>query len=141
MIEELLPIHPKLVHFPIALFFTALGFEILSLVFRKDSFHKTAFYLFVTAVLASVIAVRSGLWEAARLHLNHPVLARHRTFGLWTMWVSVVSLPVLWVLKVFNPKIFQFVFIIVLLGIAGLVTVTSHFGGDMVYEYGAGMKN
>jgi len=36
MFSWLNPIHPKLVHFPIALFTMALVFEWISLLFKKD---------------------------------------------------------------------------------------------------------
>ena len=140
MLEYLEPIHPKLVHFPIALFITALGLDLASFIFRKEDFHKAAVYIYVIAALMTPLVVRSGLWEEERFHLNHPVLTKHRTFALWTMWVSLMSLPVLWFLKQKSRKFFRAFFMILLIGIAGLVTLTGHNGGRMVFEYGVGME-
>ncbi|MCB9757454.1 MAG: hypothetical protein H6753_03405 [Candidatus Omnitrophica bacterium] len=141
MFEQLIPLHPKLVHFPIALFVTALGFEVFALLLRKERLHQTAMYLFVVAALASVVVVRSGIWEQARLHLNHPLLTQHRMWALWTMGFSLAALPVLWISKVFLSKYFRFVFLIILLAVVGLVSFTAHHGGRMVYEYGVGVEN
>ncbi len=141
MFQSLMPLHPKLVHFPIALFVTALGFEIFALLFRKDRAHQTAIYVFVVAALASVGVVYSGLAEQTRLHLNHPILTQHRVFALWTMGVSLAALPVLWIVKALVPKYFRFVFLIVLLAVVSLVSVAAHHGGRMVYEYGVGVEN
>ena len=140
MFESLIPIHPKLVHFPIALFMTSLGFEVAAFVLRKDHFHKTAVYLYVVAALMSFVVVQSGIWEQARLHLNHPVLTQHRMMGLWTMWISLISLPVMWLLKLFLPKFFRPAFVIFLVVVCRIVTLTAHEGGKMVYEYGVGVE-
>jgi len=55
--------------------------------------------LYVFAALIAPLVVRAGLWETERLNLNHPLMERHQLYALWTMWVSLMSLPVLWLLK------------------------------------------
>ncbi|MBP9855613.1 MAG: DUF2231 domain-containing protein, partial [Candidatus Omnitrophica bacterium] len=86
------------------------------------------------------LVVLTGLQEANHLHLSHPVLTIHKNFGLLTMWTSLISLPVLWIVSQRNPKLFRAVFLIFVLAIAILVTVTGHQGGRMVYEYGVGIS-
>lgn len=134
-------IHPRIVHFPIALFITALGLEIISIIFRKDKLHATALHIYVVAALLTPLVIRTGLWEETRLHLNHPVLTTHRTFALWTMWISLGSLPILWFMKQELSKYNRAVFVIFLLIIVSLVSITAHNGGRMVYEYGVGVAN
>ncbi len=140
MFDYFIPLHPKLVHYPIALFTTAIGFEIASLIFRKESLHKTALNIYVFAALLTPIVVRTGLWEEERLNLGHPVLNLHRTLGLWTMWISLLSLPVLWFIKNELPRYSRIVFLFFLLGVVTFVSLTGHNGGRMVYEYGAGIE-
>lgn len=140
MLEFLQPIHPKMVHFPIALFLTALGLDLASLIFKKEDLHKAAWHIYVIAALMTPLVVRTGIWEAARLHLNHPVLTKHRTFALWAMWVSLMSLPVLWFIKQRSKKFFRVFFVILLIGAAVFVTLAAHNGGRLVYEYGVGME-
>lgn len=140
MLDFLQPIHPKIVHFPIALFMTALGLDFASFIFKKESLHKTAWHIYVIAAFMTPLVVRTGIWEEDRFHLSHPVLDLHRLFALWTMWISLMSLPVLWLIKQKSQKFFRVFFIILLIGIAGLVTFTGHNGGRMVYEYGVGME-
>ena len=139
MLDFLQPIHPKIVHFPIALFMTALGLDFVSLILKKESLHKTALHIYVIAALMTPLVVRTGIWEEERFHLSHPVLDLHRLFALWTMWISLMSLPVLWFIKQKFQKFFRVLFMILLIGIAGLVTLTGHNGGRMVYEYGVGV--
>ena len=133
-------VHPKVVHFPVALFMTALGLDLAGLIFKRESFHKTAVQIYVIAALMTPLVVRTGIWEAARLHLNHPVLEKHRMFALWTMWASLMSLPVLWFIKKKSQKFFRVFFVTFLIVTAGLVTVAGHNGGRMVYEYGVGVE-
>jgi uncharacterized membrane protein len=140
MPEWLIPLHPKLVHFPLALFVTALGFDAVSLLFKNEGLHKTALNMYVLAALVTPLVVRTGMWEAERLNLSHPILESHRTFALWTMWLSLMSLPVLWSFKKWLPKYFRMLFVLFLIGVAGAVTLAGHNGGRMVYEYGVGVE-
>lgn len=140
MLDYLIPLHPKFVHFPVALFTTALAFDVLGFISRKESLHKTALNIYIFATLLTPVVVRTGLWEEERLHLGHPVLETHRMFALWTMWVALMSLPVLWFIKKELPRHFRVIFMIFLLGVVAFVSLTGHNGGRMVYEYGAGVE-
>lgn len=140
MLESLIPLHPKLVHFPIALFVGALGFDVLSFLFKKEGLHKTALNMYILAALITPLVVRTGIWEAERLNLSHPILEIHKKFALWAMWGSLMSLPVLWFIKKEAPKYFRIVFLILLIGVVGIVSLASHNGGRMVYEYGVGVE-
>ena len=138
-------LHPKLIHFPIALFISAMGLEMLSLVFefasggRKDTLHRTALHIYTLAALMTPLAVLTGLQDAGHLHLNHPVLNTHKTFALLTMWGSLVSLPILWFLRK-HIKMFRILFLVFTLIIVTFVTIAGHNGGRMVYEYGVGVE-
>lgn len=133
-------LHPMVIHFPIALFIVALGFEVLSLMLKKENLHQCALYLYVLAALITPLVVRTGIWEAEKLHLNHPLLDRHRLYALWTMWVSLASLPVLYFLKNKYIKCFRIVFLLFLISVASLVSIAADKGGRMVYEYGVGVE-
>ena len=134
------PFHPVVVHFPIALFMSALFLKLCGLTFRKESLQNTAFYLYVFAALITPWVVRSGSWEADRLHLHHPLLDAHERFALYTMWSSLIALPVLYFIRKEFPKYFSMIFLVFLIVTASCVVLTGDRGGRMVYEYGAGMK-
>ena len=133
-------VHPKVIHFPIALFIGAMGMEVLSLIFKKDNLHRTAFHMYILATVITPFVVLTGLQEAEHLHLSHPILTIHRNFALLTMWGSLVSLPILWLAKKKGEKVLKIVFIVFLLMLAAFVSVTGYNGGRMVYEYGVGME-
>ena len=127
-----------LVHFPIALFVGALVFEILGLILKIEPFRKTALHIYTFAALFSPLVVLSGLEEADDLNLRHPILSWHKNFALWTMWFSLVSLPILWFIRKKISKSFSILFLTILVCVVVLVTLTAYNGGRLVYEYGVG---
>jgi len=134
-------LHPIIVHFPVALFLTAAGLEVLSLIFKKESLHQTAWHLFILAVAAAPLAVWTGLQEAEEHNLiNHAVFNLHKNFGLLTMWGSLVSLPVILFFKKKNTRWFRTVFVVCAFLISMSVAITAYNGGKMVYEYGIGVE-
>ena len=138
--EALLPLHPKCVHFPIALMFSAMGMQVLGLAFKKETWRSAAWTMFVMAVIALPIVALSGLWEADRLHLHHPVLEEHKQWAFAALWSSLAGLPVLWFFRSKNNKVFQVLFLVAAAGISFLLFSAAHEGGEMVYEYGVGVS-
>ena len=135
-----LPIHPITVHFPIAFLLGAFLFEIASLIFKRENFHHTAWYLFIVGAFASVVSVLTGLWEANRLNLHHPELYEHRLFGLLTMSASLIGVLIVWLLRKKRSRLARPVLMGFLLAIVILVYLTGSHGGELVYEYGAGVS-
>lgn len=138
LVGLLYPLHPKLVHFPIALLVSAMGLQALGIFFKKDAWCKGAWIMFILGVIAMPVVVLSGLQEADRLHLHHPVLSLHKQFAFLAMWVSLAALPVLWFIR--SKKIFQIIFLIVLVAVSSFLALAAHQGGRMVYEYGVGVS-
>lgn len=132
-------LHPKLIHFPIALFLSAMGLEVLSLVIKKESLHRTALHIYILAALTTPLAVLTGLQDAKHIHLNHPILTIHQNFAFLTMWGSLASLLIFWFIRK-NAKVFRSVFLIFALLIVTFVSITGYNGGRMVYEYGVGVE-
>ncbi len=132
--------HPRSVHFPIALFISAMGLDVLSLFLKKENLHRTAVHMYVLATLVTPLVVLTGLSEAEHLHLHHPVLNLHKTFALLTMSTSFISLPILWIVKKKNAKAFRTTFFLFALLSVIFVSITGYNGGRMVYEYGVGVE-
>ncbi len=136
--EHSFHLHPIIVHFPIALFVTAFGLELLSLVFKKEIFHQTAWCNYILAILACVGAVLAALWDGEIL--KHPVFYNHRAFAYWTLGIALVSGIILAIIKRKSKKAFRIVFLIFLILTTSLVSITGYYGGRLVYEYGVGVE-
>ena len=133
-------LHPMIIHFPIALFLVALALDILSFMTKRETFHHSAITLYCLAALITPLVVRTGIWEATKLGLSHPLLDEHRTLALWTMWISLMSLPLLWFIKKEAAKYFRIVFLVFLMATSILVSLGADKGGRMVFEYGVGIE-
>lgn len=133
-------LHPALVHFPIALYISALLMEWASFLFKKESFHRSAMHLYLLACALAPLAVWTGLQEAEHEHLKHPIVTLHRNFALTTLWVSWSGALLLGAVHRYCSKYFRAVFVVLLVLTAGLVTLTAYNGGRLVYEYAIGVK-
>ena len=133
-------LHPALVHFPVALFVSALLMEAASFLFKKESFHRSAVHLYALACILVPFAVWTGLEEAEHEHLKHPVADLHRNFALATLWVSWAGAVLLGLVHKRFQKYSRLVFIVFLFLTAALVTLAAYNGGRLVYEYGIGVE-
>ena len=135
MLEHL---HPKLVHFPIALVVAAMILDVVSYIVKKETLHLAARYVFYLAAFFSVLTVFSGLVEADKIHLNHPILSAHRSYAI----ALAASTCIFCVIFPFLPLRFKrpaFTFVVLVCVI--LVIMTGNYGGQMVYEYGIGVEH
>jgi uncharacterized membrane protein len=132
------PLHPMLVHFPVALYPTSLVFDALShLADDGNPFVVGAFSLIVIALVVSVLAVATGFadflaiehgtrtWRVAALHMSAQLV----TSGLFLanavlrgQDLDVTATPA-------GP---------IILSLVGLTTLTvgSALGGELVYRHG-----
>ena len=135
-----LPIHPQLVHFPVALFIMAFLIELFGTLLRWPSLQTLAGQLYILGAVMTIPAVVTGYLEAQRLALNHPVLTAHRTYAYWTAGVSLSSLIALGFVHKKFPQYDRPVLRLFLIIVVILVILTGHEGGEMVYEYGVGIQ-
>lgn len=131
-------IHPIMVHFPIALFISALGLEVLSIIFKKEKLHQTAWINYILGVVAAIAAILSALLENQTI--KHPVFYTHRVLGYWTLIVSFTAFLVLFLIRRKSIRLFRISFVVLLIITAVLVTITGYYGGRLVYEYGVGVE-
>ena len=132
------PLHPMLVHFPVALYPTSLVFDVLShLAEDGNPFVRGAFTLIVIALVVSALAVAAGFadflliengtqtWRIAVLHMSVQLV----TAGLFLANavlrgrdLDVTATPV-------GP---------IILSLVGLLTLTlgAALGGELVYRHG-----
>ncbi len=132
-------LHPALVHFPVALFVSALFMEAASFLFKKEFFHRSAVHLYILACILAPFAVWTGLEEAEHEHLKHPLVNVHRNFALATLGVSWAGAVLLGAVHKYFSRYFRIVFVVLIILTAALVTLAAYNGGRLVYEYAIGV--
>jgi uncharacterized membrane protein len=137
------PLHPAIVHFPIALSLVALLFEVLARHPRARVLESSAGLLMVLAALGSVAAVLSG--QAARDDAVvpagvGPLLGRHEDIGETAMWVLLAAAAVRLVLawRGWFKGVVPWAYLALALAAAGLVSYNGYLGGRMVFDHGLG---
>ncbi len=137
------PIHPMIVHFPIALLATGWCFDLLASWRRSDRLRETGFHLSIVGLLSTVLAVVTGHFaEEAVEHSGVPeqALEIHEQLGFITFWIFFGLLGLRMAMRWGWVRDSQAV--IVVAGAVGVIVllVASYFGGDLVYRYGAGVE-
>ena len=137
----MIPWHPMLVHFPIALTLMALVFALIGGRSLDSDWYKAAVRLSRIAALCCWPAVIAGLLEAQRLGIHHPVVDNHRNAALVLTGFLNIGVSIHWFL---SRKAGQYAgwFLIGMLTVAAALTLTTgYWGGRMVYEYGLGVAH
>ena len=137
------PIHPIIVHFPIALLCASVAFDVLARRWPTGSFRDTSLYCLLAGVLSAVLAVVTGGMEeelAERAGAPESVLELHESLGTVTLVVFAVLLG--WRLAMQWGWVKDIPSLTLGLGAIGLVmlALTGYWGGELVYTYGIGVK-
>jgi uncharacterized membrane protein len=136
------PIHPMIVHFPIALLMVAVMFEVLAMRWRTRSFLDASLYTLVAGLVGAGLAIiTGGLAEEGLEEFTIPdgLLDLHEGLGYATfgIFVGILALRVLmrrrWLQE--RPAL------TIGLGVIGIgvLAVTGYYGGSLVYDFGAGV--
>lgn len=138
-----MPLHPVTVHFPIATMFVVLGLCVWRLVKElSPDISKLTFYLFAISELALLITVLTGRASGQDLLPSEElreVLDLHEILGYAVIWAN--GLLLIWMyLRHHRWERKELAGFVLVLGlICGLMAFSSHLGGRMVYEFGAGV--
>jgi uncharacterized membrane protein len=140
------PLHPAVVHFPIALLLVGAGLSLLAVVFPRWTL-PTALILFLGAA-GAVVAVQTGEREEHRLPKTtgelHEAFENHEHAGkrARNFSLAAASLAVLTVVSTrwrFVKRILAGATAVVALMTAYHVAQAGHYGGALVYEHGLGV--
>ena len=142
------PYHPLLIHLPIGFIFAALIMHCIYLFRANWTSRIVSIWLTGFAALFSLLASISGQIEYQKaLSKDYSsqvinILETHKLMGNILTWVLIVF-TVIWVNVYFKKMVdrrIDIVAFIVLLSITIGITITSYFGGTLVWEYGVGIK-
>jgi uncharacterized membrane protein len=137
------PIHPIVVHFPIALLCVSVAFDALASRWPTGGLREASFYSLLVGVMSAALAVATGGMEedlAKRAGAPELVLDLHESLGTVTLVVFVVLLGLRlamqwgWLTEIRSLTLGPGVIGIVILALTG------YWGGELVYTYGIGVK-
>lgn len=136
-------LHPMLVHFPIALLFTSVLFDLASRTLNRDSLREGALWLLGLGLVTGIAgAIAGSLAEDAAERAGVPefLIETHETFAHITLGLmALLFLSRLLLRNRFSSRAFATYLVAAAFGLAA-VSATGHTGGNLVYEHGAGMK-
>lgn len=136
------PLHPMLVHFPIALFVTSVLFDAVSMRWHRECLREGSLGLLVVGLIGGIGAAIAGdaAEEAAeQAGIAESLIETHETLALITL--GIFGILLLWRLFVrnrFSPRSLAIYLGIAVIGL-GTLSATGHFGGNLVYKHGAGV--
>lgn len=139
-----MPLHPRFVHFPIALLITGVALTLYALYRRQRRWEESAHLLIVLGWLALLPAAASGLIGLGALAVADPrraVANVHITyfFATWIAFGVALYLRLKAPAILYLPR--QRWYYLAALAIGTLfVFLTGHTGGRLVYELGVGVN-
>ena len=127
-----LELHPLVIHFPIALFSSAVLFDFIAIVFKKNELFMTSWWVMLLALLSSLFAIITGLIDdniIGHLLTTFPLWDNH---GLMQI-ISIVIFLSIFIWRTKQPNLFDSkknVFIYLLIGLTNVVILFygSHIG-------------
>ena len=138
------PIHPVIVHFPVALIISAFALDLLGLIFRSQRIRAAAFPVLALATLAAIVGVATGHLAEYQLKVKSDEIIRligiHETLATAALGAIVVALifrSLAEYRKNIEGILGQIAFIAMLVATI-LVGAAGYFGGEMVFSKGAG---
>lgn len=140
--SNLPPMHPALVHFPIALVAVSFLCDLLGRISKSDSLRSAGWWCLILGAIATVIAVPLGYFDMNRAMLDedtHEFVDLHLRIG-WVLLIVVTFLTV-WrsVYRIKPEREVGGFYLFIALLVTGLTFFQGWFGGEMVYAHGAGV--
>lgn len=142
MIKMTAPLHPMLVHFPIALLLVGSLVYLYALWRRADDgvWERTALLMLVLGWLGGLAAVVTGAAAFRFVPDSHPAHtsgAMHAASAFGTLLLYAVGLTLHWRSQV-RATLRRWVPVFLILGMLAL-TLTGYLGGELVYTWKLGV--
>jgi uncharacterized membrane protein len=136
------PLHPSLVHFPIALITLAVIAECVGYFRNSPTARAVGWWALVGAAVGGVLTVAAGYWDmgrAALTHETHELVHVHLKVG-WALFAAIGALTV-WraIIRTKRQDTPGTGYLIAALLVLALTFFQGWFGGELAYAHGAGV--
>lgn len=131
------PLHPALVHFPVACWSLAVVSDFASLHFGEAAWRCSAGLLAVGCGMA-ILAMLAGLLELSKVPEGQPLRDTYWHIGLMLAAFSLFTVRLLLGLEQFQPVAPNLALLCVDVGGGISLVVGGWFGGRLVYQHGIG---
>ena len=135
------PLHPAVLHFPIALVVFSFIADLLGRLLNNRSLRSAGFWSLVGALLGGAVAAATGYYDFTRDALGDT--ARYVDFHMDVGWILVGTLVVLtlwrWLVYARRDRSPGIPYLAATLLAVGLTLFQGWYGGEMVYSQGAGV--
>lgn len=140
---ETIPLHPAIVHFPIAIFVIIGLLGIISIFTETVFLKKTIFWLYILGILSALAAIISGLLAEESLVHNeaiHELLEKHETNAFIISGFFLILFVWYWIRKKIERKVEYIIWVLLIIVGTGFLAYQNYLGGEMVYGHGAAVK-
>lgn len=125
-------LHPAIIHFPIALIFTALAFDLLYWYTRKNIFNTLADWFVIVVALFLIPVAVTGFLAKDFYPANDPDVLRHQNMALATAAYTIAH-AIFRAYALYKHELYSvYLYLILILINVGLVNTTAEFGGIVV---------
>lgn len=138
-----IPMHPMLVHFPVALLSTSVLWDGVGLWTGTPMWWELSFWTLVVGLLASLPAALTGFIDYVQLETDTPP----ERIATWHLMATGGAITVFLgsLLVRGGPEVLQGTRLVLALTCSGvgvlLLSVGGHLGAELVYEYGIGQHD
>lgn len=138
------PVHPAIVHFPIALLVLSVVADFFGYFYHSDSLKAAGWWSLLGAALGGVLAVAAGYYDMKREgekleHEAHEQVHKHMYVG-FALLVAIIGLTV-WRWLIFDGQSYEigWIYLIIAVLIVALAFFQGWLGGELVFGYGVGV--
>jgi uncharacterized membrane protein len=136
------PIHPAIVHLPIAFVVMSFVSDLLCKLTRKESLRLVGYWAMIAALLSGTVTIAAGYADLRRAALTpdtRQLVELHLRIG-WTIAASLVVLTIWrWRIRQQARRVVTTPYIIAAFLLFALTIFQGWYGGEMVYSQGAGV--
>lgn len=136
------PLHPALVHLPIAFVVLSFVADLVGKMTRRESLRLLGYWCMVAALLGGVVTIAAGYFDYNRVALapeTERFVALHLRIG-WLLAACLVVLTVWrWRIRQQARRVVTMPYLFASFLVFSLTLFQGWYGGEMVYSAGAGV--